>query len=72
MHNPDEDGIDPVTIYRFQENTRRLDRLRAELTGQPIAPPLPALRNGALANADTEAYGLPPQVPSRLNLNSGL
>lgn len=38
MYNPDEEGIDPVTIYRFQENTRRLDRLRAELSGQPIAP----------------------------------
>jgi len=52
MHNPDEDGIDPVTIYRFQENTRRLDRLRAELSGVPVAPSLPALRSGAIANAD--------------------
>jgi len=30
-YNPDEEFIDPVTVYRFQENTRRLDRLRAEL-----------------------------------------
>ena len=40
-YNPDEDGIDPITIYRFQENTRRLDRLRAELTGQQIPGSLP-------------------------------
>ena len=40
-YNPDEDGIDPVTIFRFQENTRRLDRLRAELTGQPIPGAIP-------------------------------
>ena len=32
-YNPDEDVIDPVTMYRFQENTKRLDRLRAELAG---------------------------------------
>ena len=45
MQNPDEDVIDPVTIYRFQENTRRLDRLRAELNNQPIADPLVNIRN---------------------------
>jgi len=33
VYNPDEDFIDPVTIYRFQENTKRLNRLRAELSG---------------------------------------
>ena len=32
-YNPEEDGIDPVIMYRFAENTRRLDRLRAELSG---------------------------------------
>ena len=35
-YNPDEEGIDPVTIYRFQENSRRLERLKAEMSGIPI------------------------------------
>lgn len=48
-YNPDENEIDPVTVYRFQENTRRLDRLRAEIGGNPGVPggppTLPASRN---------------------------
>ena len=31
-----EDLIDPVTVYRFQENSRRLERLKAELLGQSV------------------------------------
>ena len=45
MMNPDEEQIDPVTMYRFSENTRRLDRLKAELNHKSIAPSLPAIRN---------------------------
>ena len=45
MMNPDEEQIDPVTMYRFSENTRRLDRLKAELNHKSISPSLPAIRN---------------------------
>ena len=45
--NPEEELMDPVTMYRFAENSRRLDRLRAELNGKSITPgpTLPSVRN---------------------------
>ena len=67
MLNPDEDVIDPVTIYRFQENTRRLDRLRAELNNQPIASALPAIRNAGMDDQDRATID-PSEIPPRLNI----
>ncbi len=55
-YNPDEMEIDPVTVYRFQENTRRLDRLRAEISGQPVNnTSLPGSRHSRQNNNDNQA-----------------
>ena len=53
-HSFDEDCIDPVTMYRFEENTRRLNRLKAEIMGSSIIPHTSAEQTNPLEqlNAD--------------------